>query len=125
MAEKNLTDEMWAGNRKVQQFTVTDQDAAGVPLDITSLTLKWALSQIDPDTQIFSTTAILEKVTGTGIIHTDATNGVAQVTLVEADTKNLTPADYHFELEVFDATPEGVVVAEGTLTINPNVVNTL
>jgi hypothetical protein len=125
MAETGLTDTMWAGNKRVLAYTVEDSDAGdGSAKDLTGLTVKWALSKMSSD-GTYSTTAILEKATGgNGITVTDAAAGELEVDLDAADTSDLA-GDYYFELEVYDATPEGVVVATGTLTINRNVVNTL
>lgn len=120
MADTGLKDTIYAGNRHVVEFTVTDEDNS-TPLDITSLTLKYSVARFDANGNPITSSPLLEKCTGAGIIHTDPTNGVAQVTFVEADTLDVLPADYYFELEVFDATPEGVVVSTGTLTVLPNV----
>lgn len=130
MAVENLTDTMWVGNKRIQKFTVTDEDASGSPAkDLTGLTIKWALSNIDPNSGAISTTAVLEKATGgNGITITDAVNGKFEVTIDPGDTSDLAPGVYYFEAEVFDTTPdpdEPVVVATGKLTIKLNVVNTL
>lgn len=126
MAVQNVLDEMWAGNRRVQRFTITDEDQAGSPAkDLTGLTIKWALSRIGSGGE-FNTTPIVEKTSdnpGEIDLVGPATDGIVDVTLVEADTLTL-QGKFYFELEVFDATPEGVVVTTGELTINRNVVNT-
>lgn len=125
MAETGLTDTIWAGNKRTMAFTVTDEDAGdGSPKDLTALTIKFALSSISPSGQ-YSTEYLVQKTSGGGgITVTDATAGELEVDLDPADTASLGGRDVHFELEVFDGSGEGVVVAEGTLTVKRNVVNT-
>lgn len=124
MAERNQTDTIFAGNRHVVEFTVTDEDNS-TPLNLTGLVLKYTIARFDQASNPITSSPLVEKITGTGIVHTDAVNGVAEVTFEESDTIDFVPDDYYFELEVFDATPEGVVVATGTLTVHPNVTNEL
>jgi len=124
MAVTGQTDIMWANNKRSLVFTIVDSDNGDVALDLTGLTVKWALSRID-SSGAYLTAPVLEKATGgSGIVLTDAPNGICTVTLDAVDTVDLSGI-FHFELEVFDGTPEGVVVATGQLTINKNVVNAL
>lgn len=128
MAVTGQTDEMWAGNLHVQRFTLTDDDQPlSPPRDLTSKTLKYALTQIDPDTgEYLGEPTVLEKITGGGIVLVGlATAGIVDVTIDPADTVDFVPGDYHMELEEFDPSNNSVVVAEGTLTIRRNVKNTL
>lgn len=124
MATTGLTDTIFAGNKRVQRFTVADDDTAGSPpKDLTGLVVKWALSTVDKYGTP-STAAILSKSSAvSGVTIVDATNGIVDVTIDPADTVSLTPTLYYFELEVFSGT-DPVVVATGTLLVKPNVVNT-
>ncbi len=129
MAVKNQIDEMWAGNRHVQRIgPITDEDAVGSPVkDLSVFALEWVLSAIDPATNLYSAEPLVCKTEASGITFPDGSGGVdgiVDVTLVAGDTSALAPGKYHFELEAFDATPEGVVLAEGTLTILSNVLST-
>lgn len=120
MAVTGLTDTMYAGNPRTFTFTVTDEDASGSPAkDLTDLTPKLTLSRISASTGLPLKTPEVEK---TGTV-TDAPNGVLTVALVPADTADL-EGEYYLELELFDLSDVGVVVATGTLTIQRNVTNT-
>lgn len=122
MVVTSNTDTMYANNKRTLRFTITDEDAGGsTPLDLTGYTAKWAISKEEG-----KTTPILEKATGgNGITVTDAANGELEVALDPEDTVSLKPQAYYMELEVFDGSNDGLVVATGTLTIKANIVNTL
>jgi hypothetical protein len=129
MVVENQTDRMYAGNKRVFEYTVTDADASGdPPLDLSSFDVRWAMSLSDEMGE-FSTIPVLQKTEGAGIQVTDAAGGVCQVTLDSSDTVSLdaeapdgTP--YHFELELVDAASAVVTVATGEIRLLPNVVNT-
>jgi hypothetical protein len=121
MVVENLTDRMYAGNKRIFEYTVTDVDASPPtsPLDLTPFTLRWAMSVTDAEGN-YSTTPSLEKVP----VATDAPNGVCQVTVLSTDTVSLAAGLYYFELEVVDGSSEPVTVATGVITLLANVVNT-
>lgn len=123
MATTGLTDTMYAGNKRIQRFTVVDEDAGdGSPKDLTGLTVKWSMSTIDKY-GVPSTTAILDKSSAvSGVTITDAANGVVEVTIDPADTSAVDPGRYYFELEIYSGS-DPVVVSTGVMTIKPNVVN--
>jgi hypothetical protein len=125
MAEKNLVDEAYVNNPHEQRFTVADGDAGG-PYPLTGLIVKWAMTPIDPSTGAFNPAVVtLEKNSGIGGEMTliDGPNGIIDVNIDPADTAALAAIDYHFQLEVFDGGgANGVVTAEGTLTLLPNLV---
>lgn len=122
MAKTGQNDTFYANNLRELEFSVQNED--GTAFDLTGLSVKWALSKAKTGGD-YGTTAILEKATGgEGIVVTDAAQGELTVTLDPEDTTTLKGAYYH-ELEVFDGTDRGVVVATGVLTILKNVVNTL
>lgn len=128
MATENLTDRMYAGNKRIFEYTVVDEDSSGSPpLNLTPFDLRWAMALSDAESK-FSTTPMVEKTVGAGIAVTDAANGVCQVTLDGSDTLSLTASipdgtPYYFELEVIDAALEPVTVATGEITLLPNLVN--
>lgn len=123
MAVKDQVDEMFAGNKRVQRFTITDDDTAGSPpKDLTGLDIKYALSRFDDEGNFLVGPVLTKDVAGGGIIVTDAVNGVLEVTFLKVDTQALA-GDFYFELEAFDGTLESTVLATGTLTIIKNVVN--
>src|SRR5688572_6814429 len=125
MATTGLTDVMYAGNVRELEYTITDEDNAGVPLDITNFRIKWAISALAADGS-FSTTPTLSKDSTTGtplITKPNPTGGVCLVTLDPADTASLGGRTFYLELEVFDPSNKPVVVATGTLEIRRNIVN--
>jgi len=130
MANREQEDEAFANNPHTQRYTLVDNDSTDAPkppLDLTDKIVKWALSEIDPSTGEYSTDAILEKTSDNPgeVVIIDALGGVVDVNIEDEDTAALSPNDYHFELEVFDDAGEnGVVVADGVLTLFANVVNT-
>src|SRR5262245_31078550 len=128
MVQANLTSFLYAGNRRVMRFTVTNEDTAGSPpYDLTSSIVKFALAAFggnglplkkNPKLDFSSLDASPQ------VVVTTPLSGIVEVELLPADTINLAPGDYYFELEVFNNTQtQSVVVATGTLTIRTNVEN--
>lgn len=126
MAEVNQNDTFYRNNARVIAYAITDKDAVGnPPLDLTSLTFKWALAPFDEIDKVFATTPVLEKKSTTPgeITVTDAPQGLVEVSLTPADTASFLGRFYH-ELEAFDGSGNGTVVATGFITFLQNVVNT-
>lgn len=127
----NDTIEFYEGNIQILSFTLTDNDNGGAALDLTNLTLKWALSKADDlDPIMYKTTPKLEKTEGAGIVITNppGTDGLCRVTISTADTapgnpNEIKPGIYYWELEATDTLSERTVLAVGTFTILKNVVN--
>lgn len=110
---------IYANTKRILEFTITDGDNNDAPLGLGGLTIEWALSKVtargyEAQATVFKSTA------GAGVTVTDAPGGKLEVTLDPADTQGLI-GDYHQELEVFDGTGAGVVVAVGTVEIRRNV----
>lgn len=125
MAQKNQNDEFYANNKRVLEFTIlsTDEDPA-VPLDLTNLLIRWALSkQLSAG---YSTTPVLIKDNDSvgGIEVVDGPGGICQVSIEPEDTLTLSGSFYQ-ELEIVDSASDPVVVATGTILIKKNVRNTL
>lgn len=115
--------EVFARNAFLLDFTVTDGDADGAPLDLTGLTVKWALSAAPRGAPGWTTTRLVEKVSPAGgVTIVDATAGVLTVQVNGADTAALL-GRYRHELEVFDGAGEAWVVAGGFITFRANIVN--
>lgn len=126
MVVANLTDTIYAGNRRIQRFTVVDEDTAGSPaFDLTGLVVKYALARFGTNGEPLKSSPLLDlSSTGAQVTITTPASGIVEVELLPADTVDLTPGDYYFELEVYNgAETEGVVVATGTLTVRTNVEN--
>lgn len=125
MAKSGQDFEAFLRNVITLRFTVIDQDDAEEdPLDISGLVLKWGLVQVDPDTGAFADSPlVLQKTTSSGITITNGPGGVCEVAIEDEDTEDLSPGTYYHQLEVFSGAGEdGVVVAEGTLTLKANLV---
>lgn len=125
MAVTDLTTSFYAGNRHVLEFTVVDQDTSGEPaLDITGKSFQFALSKIING--VPKDTPFLEYETGSGITTTDAANGEVEVEIAAADTADVKPGTYYFELEMLAASgpADPIVVATGNIEIKLNVANT-
>lgn len=126
MAVKNQTDEAWVNNPHTQEFTVTE---GGSAKNLSGLVVRWGMVQLSASGDFAVSPLVLDYSTGTGeVVIVDAPNGRVDVNIPAADTASLSPPaaglKFYFELEVFDAGgANGVVVATGTLTLLPNLVN--
>ena len=122
MVKISQDDSMYAANKRVLVYTVTDEDTS-TPLNMSTYTVKWAMSRIDSEGN-FLTSPVLEKTEASGIAISGDDSEIASVTIETADTSNTLTGDFYTELEVTDSSSESVVVATGTLTILRNVENT-
>lgn len=117
---------IYAGNVKTLEFTVTDEEALA-PLDLTSSIVKFAATILDENSNpVVDSPNIDLNSSGAQVTIVDAVNGRVDVDLIEAHTTALAAAgetEYYIELEVFDVGGDSVVVATGTMTVKPNVVN--
>lgn len=123
MVMTNQNDSMYAGNNHTIRFTVKDQDTGGSgPKNLSGFSVRYALCRIGSSGDVLKT-PIFEHNTGNAaqVLVTDATNGIVEVYLVNADTVTLAAGDYYHELELYSSAPFSLVVATGTLTINANV----
>jgi len=132
MAVTGISDEMWAGNRRVLKFTVLDADATtSTPLDLTGRVVKFALARFSQSGAPIVSSPVVDKASDTDptnvAIKSPASAGVVWVTLTPTDTAALARAGdelLYMELEVYDAGEVNpVVVLTGTETVHPNVVN--
>ena len=102
-----------AGDTTVVDYTVT---LDGAPVNLTGLTLRWAARRSYSDSE-----AVIEKSTGSGIVHTDAAKGQARLTLSPSDTASLAvsgPAALVWALRLYDG-GDVYTVATGLMTIQP------
>lgn len=125
MVKSNQNDTFYALNKRTLRFTVTNEDVTpAVALDLTSYTIRWAMSKILPDGS-YSDTASLKKISTTSgdMTLTQVEDGIVDVEIDKDDIPN-PGGKFHQELEILDASENPVVVAVGTLTILKNVKNT-
>lgn len=122
MAEESLLDRFFLQNAHEQRFTISN-------VDVTGRVMKWGLSALLPD-GTFSTTPDVQLTTTAQPAQfvtqsASASESVVDVTINPSDIPqaSLAPGNYHFQLEVFDASGDnGVVVAAGTATLVANLV---
>lgn len=103
--------EMFSGNTRVLKVAVLDQDE--VKVDLTGATATFVLMPAPGQV------ATLTKTVGSGIVITDALNGLLEITLLPADTDPLRGTFAH-ELEVTDAVARKTTVLFGTVNIKVN-----
>ena len=103
---------MFSGNTRVLRVTVLDQDE--VVVDITGATAEFIMAKRP------GKSAVVTKTVGSGIVITDATNGLLEITLEPADTETLS-GTFHHELEVTDLGGRKTTVLFGTVTVRLNV----
>lgn len=128
MVVKSQDDEMFEDNKRVFSFTITDDDAVGSPAkDLTGLTIYYALST-QSNGKYSSTPFLVKSSPSSGIVVTDAVNGLLDVTLDTADTAGKGSPDgviFHMQLEGEDGSGNRVMLATGNLTVLSNIANTV
>lgn len=94
---------MFAGEKKVLNFTIADKDQAAnpdgsyPPIDLTNFTAIWSLSR-KPGARYRSESELFEAMT----VLAPATDGRVSVTLDEAQTIDL-EGSFHQQVRIFDA----------------------
>jgi len=112
MAIKNQNFEMYAGNDVELDITLLDED--GGPLDLTDATVRWALSSAyDPSAALVTKTSDGMS----GILITDAEQGLVIVTLLRDDTEDFGGQPYVHEVAVIDSGGAETTVLTGAVTI--------
>ena len=92
MATKITIDELHAGDDFNIDVTVNDSD--GTAVDITGATIIFGLSLVARGE------TILDKDTTNGITITNGPSGLFRIALLAADTANLIPRKYYYEIKV-------------------------
>lgn len=125
----------YAGERKTLRFAVVDQDNSDAPLNLATSfdEVKWAMSQKDANGNFDTVTLSVEKKSGTAQAETGGneidfadeagTNDAALVELIGIDTDGLI-GEFAHQLSGFDTDGEEVILATGTITLEPNLENT-
>ena len=125
MVVEGQVDRVNLDNGHEQRFTISN-------VDTTSRVLKYALAVHDADGNFDPTTPVLSLSSADVAAQftrevEGPTNSTILVTLLEAnlDSTVLSAGDHEFQFEVFDAAgANGKVVASGTITLVPNIVET-
>lgn len=120
MATTHQDVEMYSGDTRTLNFTVTEADGV-TAIDLSGISaIKWQCSK--KLSSGFASVATLSKALGTGVTVTDALAGKLQVALSPIDTYALSGRFYH-ELELTDGGGNVSTVAVGTLTILKDLIN--
>lgn len=109
--------ELVSGNDKTLNFTVLDQTDAIV--DLTGATIAWSLSKTAK-----SKTRIIEYVSPTNVVITDATAGKFSVSILDSDTEALKGGFYYHEARVTSAAGLKTTVAIGKVEVLDNIIST-
>lgn len=117
MSATNDLVSLYAGENRALRFTVTENDGV-TPTDLTGLTLRWAMAARMPNSPGYAA-AVLTKLSSTVGHMTIAApaSGVVDVNLLSADTLNLTPGQYEYQLWLTTAGGESFPVATGKLAL--------
>lgn len=120
MARTGLEDTYYENNKRTFVFSVDDEDNPGEKKSLTNHTARFVLTTLaDRDTPVLS-----KATGGQGITIGGDEDEEITVTVSPSDTDGLgtdNGTQYYFEVEVFDASGDGVVVATGIHKILSNV----
>lgn len=100
---------MYAGDTVV--LNVSAKEADGSVLDLTGLSIMWAIGRPN------NSTALLSKSVGHGVEIVNAQNGEFRVTLTKDETATLNGSYYH-EIRVVDGDTSSVILT-GSLEFTP------
>lgn len=109
MTKENQKFTIWQGEDTYVEAPVVDSD--NNPKDLTGAIVTWKAYDSKDDS-----VASITKSTSGGtitIINKNATNDGVRISLVKADTQNLTPEVYYHECRIADSASREQVVFEG------------
>lgn len=95
------------------------QSDGSTPLDLTGATVYFTLNSSNMPTD--DTSASLAKTT---TIHIAPTLGQTSITINTADTQNLTPGDYNYDVQIKDSAGRITSLKQDIFTINPDITRT-
>lgn len=90
--------------------------ADGAPMDITDYTVRFVVKR-----DYTSVVAVITKTTSSGIVLTNPTAGELTITLAPADTEDLSPGTYYYDLELTSSTGSVGTYLWGKLTIEADI----
>jgi len=114
MTSEDQNFELYAGDSKDIVVTVTDSNGAAV--NLTNFTIFWKLTLLPT-----SSTALISKAVGTGIVKTNPSGGIFTVTITNTDTATLAGCYYH-EAKIVDGSSNEFTVTSGRAIIHSSVV---
>ena len=94
----------------------------GVAADLTGATVRFTVKSAEYDTDNTDGAAlVLKNITS----HTNPTGGVSTIALAPADTQNITPGTYTYDIKVAEASGAVYKVDEGKLILDGSPTNRL
>lgn len=118
----NLTDrpidfEIIQGDDTAIACTFKDED--GNPIDITGYTVYFTVKK-KPDADDDDSSAVIKKDVS---VHTDPTNGETSIEIAKADTEDVEPRRYVYDLQLKDASDKIASSKFGVLEVIPDITN--
>jgi len=121
MVEKNQNAEFYLNNRHDLVFTIPN-------IDLTSgHTLQWALANVSEEGNVAVSSPILKKTSASALeitVSYSSPDSTVTVIVQEDDTVNFSPGTYRQQLEDVDSNSDPVMLAEGDVTLLPNIDDT-
>lgn len=114
MTSENQDFEMYAGESKV--ITITVNDAAGDPVDLSGATIKWAV-KVNPDDAEATITKNSGEDGGIEILDQETKKGQLTITLAPADTEEKGGVSYCHEAEVTDSEENVSTATRGMMRV--------
>lgn len=102
-------------------YTLTFKNAAGVAYNIKNWVVKMTLKQ---NASLPDSEAVVSKTVSTFSDTTSGTTGVAEITLLPADTVNVEPGEYDFDIAVTTADSKHYTVMRGKYNLEYDVTRT-
>ena len=109
--------EIIQGDDSAIQVTFKDED--GVAINITGYTVYFTVKK-KPDADEDDSTAVLKKEVTS---HTDPTNGITNIEIAKADTEDVEPRRYFYDLQLKDGSGKISSSKYGVLEIIPDITN--
>lgn len=109
--------EIIQGDDHAIQVTFKDED--GVAINITGYTVYFTVKK-KPDADEDDSTAVLKKEVSS---HTDPTNGITNIEIAGADTEDVEPRRYFYDLQLKDASDKISSSKYGVLELIPDITN--
>ena len=94
----------------------------GTVADITGATILFTVKSVEYDSDATDSTALITKSVTS---HDDPTNGESTITILPADTRDLTPGNYYYSIKIDKASDDQTVyeLSEGRLVIDGDPTN--
>lgn len=109
------------GDDEILDIVVTDEDT-GAPVDLTGAALHFMVKARPRDDDA---DALIDLELGSGVTVTNAVGGLATVDIAAADTDDLAPGAFWWELQAQDATNRVITLAGGRFAIVADIVRSV